>query len=448
LLTYELGRKSFGSDSGLLAGVMLASATLFCASAHFANPDALLDACTLLALFVFWHRYRRAGPLPFGTVGAVAGLGMLAKGPVALVLPAAVAILFLAWQRELRRLADPRLARAVLTFILVAAPWYTWVGIETKGEWLRGFFWTHNLQRFLKGLLGHGTPLENHGGPIYYYVIALLVGFAPWSIFFGPAAWNAYRPSGWRERSAIRFLLCWAGVFILFFTLSGTKLPNYILPAYPAVALLTGRTIDRWRRGIETVPGWLTSVSLASLALIGVGVGVGLLVAAGKLPVGLPAHRQLPALAPLAPLGMLPVAGALLGWWYLRKGFRDRTLGCVFGCGILFSAVLAALGPVAVDRYKAPRALAAALPADQTFREVRIGAFEYFQPSLVFYCQREVARFDDELSAREMLDGPLPAFLFVPAAVWDDLQTKTAGRELARHHDLYDGRDVVLVSNR
>jgi 4-amino-4-deoxy-L-arabinose transferase-like glycosyltransferase len=448
LLTYELGRKSFGAVAGLLAGVMLSSATLFCASAHFANPDALLDACTLLALFLFWYGYRRVGPLPFGTVGAVAGLGMLAKGPVALVLPAAVAILFLAWQRELRRLADPRLARGVLTFALVAAPWYTWVGIETKGEWLKGFFWTHNIQRFLKGLFGGGAPMENHGGPLYYYVIALLIGFAPWSVFFGPAAWNAYRPRGARERSAIRFLLCWAGVFVLFFSLSGTKLPNYILPAYPAVALLTARAIDSWRRGVETVPGWLTSVSLASLALIGVGVGVGLLVAAGSLPAGLPARHQLPALAPLAPLGALPVAGALLGWWYLHKGLRDRMLGTVFGCGVIFSSVLAAFGPVAVDRYKAPRALAAALPTDQTFREVRIGAFEYFQPSLVFYCQREVARLDNESSAREMLEGPLPAFLFVPAAVWAELQTKTAGRELARHHDLYDGRDVVLVTNQ
>jgi 4-amino-4-deoxy-L-arabinose transferase-like glycosyltransferase len=290
--------------------------------------------------------------------------------------------------------------------------------------------------------------MENHGGPFFYYVIALLVGFAPWSVFFGPTVWNAYRQRESRERSAIRFLFCWAGVFIVFFTLSGTKLPNYILPAYPAVALLTARAVDRWRRGVETVPGWLTSISLASLALIGVVVTAGLLVAAGSLPAGLPAHRQLPALAPLAPLGALPVAGALLGWWCLRRGFRDRMIGSVLGCGIAFSAVLAALGPVAVDRYKAPRALTAALPADQTMREVRIGAFEYFQPSLVFYCGREVTRLNNELAARELLEGPLPAFLFVPAVVWEDLHRKTAGRELARHHDLYDGRDVVLVTNQ
>src|SRR5262249_14851094 len=158
--------------------------------------------------------------------------------------------------------------------------------IETKGQWLKGFFWTHNIERFLRGNPGYGAAMENHGGPIYYYVIALLVGFAPWSIFFGPAAWSAYFTRDVRGRTSTRFLLCWAGIFILFFSLSGTKLPNYILPAYPAVALLTARTIDRWRRGVERVPGWLTSVSLASLALIGVGAAAGLLVAAGVLPAG------------------------------------------------------------------------------------------------------------------------------------------------------------------
>src|SRR3954451_2509370 len=71
LLTYELGRRTFGATAGLLAGVMLASATLFCASSRFANPDALLDTFTLLSLFVFWRGYRHGGSLPYASVGAV-----------------------------------------------------------------------------------------------------------------------------------------------------------------------------------------------------------------------------------------------------------------------------------------------------------------------------------------------------------------------------------------
>src|SRR5205807_9421972 len=127
------------------AGVAVASAALFCASGHFANPDALLDACTLLTLLAFWRGYRRHDGSWFALAGVASGLAMLAKGPVGLLLPSAVGFLFLLWQRQLRRLLDARLLWGVLTFLVVAAPWYTWVGVETKGQWLRGFFLTHNV---------------------------------------------------------------------------------------------------------------------------------------------------------------------------------------------------------------------------------------------------------------------------------------------------------------
>jgi 4-amino-4-deoxy-L-arabinose transferase-like glycosyltransferase len=444
LITYELGRRTFGSSAGLLAGLMLASAVLFCASARFANPDALLDAFTVLQLFLFWRGYRRGGSLPFAALGAVAGLAMLAKGPVGIVLPAAVAVLFLAWQREWRRLFDSRLGLGVLTLLAVAAPWYIWVGVETKGEWLRGFFWTHNVHRI-------ASAMENHHGPFYYYAAVLLIGFAPWSVFFGPAIPgfrdDLARPAAGRARDAARFLLCWLSVYLVAFTIVRTKLPNYILPVYPAVALLTARSLDRWRRQLLPLPNSLLAASLLCLVLVGVGISAGLLIASGVVPAGVPAHRQLPALAALAVFGVVPVAAAVAAVVCLQRGARGGLIGAVAVGGIVLTTALAALGPVAVDRYKAPRSLAAALPADQTTRDVRIGTLDYFQPSLVFYCQREVAKCNDEDSARRLLQAPLPAYLFVPAPVWDDLRSNLPGRELARHHDLYDGRDIVLVTN-
>lgn len=444
LLTYELGRRTFGSRAGLLAGVVLATATLFCAAARFANPDALLDAFTVLTLFLFWRGYRRGGPLPFGTTGAACGFAMLAKGPVGLLLPSAVAISFLLWQREGRRILDWRWVWGVLMFLLVAAPWYAWVGAETKFQWLRGFFWTHNVERVARSM-------ENHSGPFFYYAVVLLVGFAPWSIFLGPAARNAWSEakldSDGRPHAATRFLLCWIAVYLLFFTLVRTKLPNYILPVYPAIALLTARCLQRWRQGLLDLPAWLLHASLACLALIGVGLAVGLCLVSGSIGSVVPVHRQLPGLEWLAFLGAIPVVGAAVGWRYLSRGKRDAVVASVAVASVAFAAALAAWGPIAVDRHKAPRPLAAALPADQTTREVRVAAFDYFQPSLVFYCQREVSRLATETQVLDFLSGPLPSFLFLPAERWDALRDKAAARELARHYDLYDGRDVVLISN-
>src|SRR5947209_334942 len=84
LLTYELGRRLFDPATGLLGGLVLASTLLFCASAHFANPDALLNACTVLTFLIFWHGFSRNGRWWFVAAGASSGLAVLAKGPVGL----------------------------------------------------------------------------------------------------------------------------------------------------------------------------------------------------------------------------------------------------------------------------------------------------------------------------------------------------------------------------
>src|SRR5262249_29549579 len=155
LATYELGRDMFGKATGLLAGLVLAAAPAFCAAAHFANPDALLCACTVLTLLAFWRAAGRGRPWWLVPAGAGMGLGVLAEGPVGVVLPVAVGGLFLLWSRQLRLLATGWVLLGMLAFLLVAAPWYAMVGVETKAEFLRGFLGRHNLGRFI-------APLESH----------------------------------------------------------------------------------------------------------------------------------------------------------------------------------------------------------------------------------------------------------------------------------------------
>ena len=96
-----------------------------------------------------------------------------------------------------------------------------------------------------------------------------------------------------------------------------------------------------------------------------------------------------------------------------------------------------------------PRSLMQALPADQLFRDVRVAAFEYFQPSMVFYCRREVSCLQSEQQALDFLAGPLPSYLFLPARQWEGLRDKvsTPCRLLGRRFDLYSGDEVVVVTN-
>ena len=266
-----------------------------------------------------------------------------------------------------------------MVFGLIAAPWYIWVGVETKGAWLAGFFWKHNVERTV-------GAMENHSGPFFYYGLILIAGLTPWSVFLGPTLWHALKQTAFGRRAAgfipaaginpaarlgTQFLLCWIAVWLVFFTIVRTKLPNYILPAYPAMALLTASFLDDWRRGRLTLPAWVMPTSLVCLALVGAGVGTGLLIAGDALPLAIKG-RRLPGLEMGAWLGGVFVAGAVAAAWCGRRGRRGGLIGCVAAAGIVFTGALAFWGVDLVDRYKAPRRLVQALPEDHLRREVRV----------------------------------------------------------------------------
>ena len=456
LLTYELGRRMFGAGTGLLAGLVLASTVLFCASAHFANPDALLNACTLLTFYFFWRDFERGGSSWLALGGISTGLGMLAKGPVGLVLPVAALGLFLVWAGQPRRWLRSALLGGVGLFIVVAGPWYAWVAAETKAEFLRGFFLHHNVGRFL-------SPMEHHGGGVLYYLFILLAGFAPWSVFFLPVFWTVFRsrvrqnagetlPRSGERSYEYRFLGCWMAVYLLFFTVSSTKLPNYVLPLYPPLAILVADFLDRWRRGEVTAPRRTLGLSVATLCLVGVLLGVGLLLASGALPPGpaLLRGRCLPGLEKRAVLGVIPLLGGLGGWWCLRKQQRGALVATVTISAVVFVGALAGWGSTALEGHKAPQALGAVFRAERPNEDVLVAAYEYFQPSLVFYCRRNVVQWAADFQVAQFLNYPVPVYLFLPARTWERLKPQLTAphRELARQRDLYRNCDVVLVTNR
>jgi Dolichyl-phosphate-mannose-protein mannosyltransferase len=457
LATYELGRRMFNPIVGLLAGLLLGSAVLFCAAAHFANPDSLLNASCLFALFFFWTDFAagRRGWSPWSAVAA--GVAALAKGPVGLILPATIGLLFLAWRGQLRRLLCWRLLTSFLVFLLVAAPWYVWVTVVTKGAWTVGFWNKHNVGRFT-------GAMESHSGSYFYYVLVLLLGCAPWCVFFALTAWYTLRqvsarpstaplegsPNGQDQRPALQFLLCWFAVYFVFFSVASTKLPNYILPLYPAIALLTARFLDQWRRSEIRPPTWLIGTSLVCLALIGVAVILGTTAVSGALTLPGLRMRQMPGIETYALLAAPLLLGALAAAWMLLRGsHRTGVLVALTASSLLFTGAAAGWGAAAVEAWKAPRALVQSLPPDQTRRDTRVATYAYFQPSLIFYCRRQVLCLGSEQQVLDFLQEPLPSYLFVRADQWIAIEAKVRGphRMLGKQRDFYQNCDVVVVTN-
>lgn len=435
LMVYHLGRILFCRNAGWWAALAMATSLMYLVVGRAATPDAtLIFFCTLGMLLYAWSvsqgrsdawqsgnrnddtpAERAARFLPqkwshFAMIYAALALAVLAKGPVGVVLPLAIFGLFLLliarpetppanssdrWAARLRHawvsLAAIFAPRRVLTvawqlrpltalvvLAVIALPWYVAVGIATEGEWLRGFLGKHNVTRFLE-------PLERHHGPIFYYAIAILVGFFPWSIFLSPTILDAARRMRARHawHPGYLFAVCWVGVFVVFFSLAQTKLPNYVLPAYPALAVLTGAFVDHWTRQPAQVGGRLVSLSIVCFALVGVGFLVGLPIAA---------YLVLPGEYGLALLGLAPLAGAAVVWHFHRRLQATRAAGAFAVTSIVFAVALFGIAVPQISRHQNSSRFVQ-LVDEQAGPAAQVATFDYFVPSLVFYAQDHVPHY-------------------------------------------------------
>ena len=198
-----------------------------------------------------------------------AGLATLIKGPVGLIIPLAVAGIFLASSRELSKVKLRLWLLGLVIFLALTLPWYLAVYWKTSGAFGQEFLLKQNLVRFFD---------YRQGQPPWYYIPALIAGLFPW-VFFLPvgivSGWGAFR----RGDKGILLALVWLLVVFVFFSLSASKRPDYILPLYPAAALLVAST---WRDMFRSGEAGRRPMAISYLFLAA-SVVTALAVAAGAL---------------------------------------------------------------------------------------------------------------------------------------------------------------------
>ncbi|MGQ0653112.1 MAG: ArnT family glycosyltransferase [Betaproteobacteria bacterium] len=228
-MSFAFTRKVYGERPALLAAVMLAT----CLGVHIigraATADALLNCLIAAAMFSAWLHLSTGKRSWLYATHAAIGLGLLAKGPIAVLVPFAVTLVFCFFKRDLKTWLRAVFDwRALLLLLAIATPWY--VAILHKEGWafIDGFIMRHNVGRF-------GGPLQGHGGSLLYYFPVLLLMTLP---FTAPLVLVARRwRDVWRdERSA--YLLLWFLFVFAFFSLSGTKLPHYVLYGITGLVIL------------------------------------------------------------------------------------------------------------------------------------------------------------------------------------------------------------------
>jgi 4-amino-4-deoxy-L-arabinose transferase-like glycosyltransferase len=240
LATVWLGGLLFDRERGLLAGLVLATTLAFVSFGRIAMADMLLTAFATAAFAIVVRLDAGGGRGLSPLAGAVLGLGILAKGPVALLLPG-LGMLALAWRRRRPPASVPWLLVAALAFLLVAAPWFVAVYLRLGPEPLSWFFLRENLERF-------AGETYDAGRPVWYYLTAYLAIGLPWSVLLPLVLLRAARGGSGRtgERG---LLLAWLGLMLVPLSLSRGKIDYYLLPLLPPVSLLAADfVVSAWSR--------------------------------------------------------------------------------------------------------------------------------------------------------------------------------------------------------
>jgi hypothetical protein len=321
LLVWVAGGILFGGPAGLYAALVLASCLFYGAVGHINNLDVGLTffmSATLVGFLLSLResatdRGRRFWML---FAWASAALAMLTKGLEGIVLPGGAFIFYSLWQRDWKLWGRLRWGEGLALFSAITLPWFVLMARENP-KFLWFFFVHEHFERYL-------TKIHHHFQPWWYFLPLLLAGALPWlsgAIRALLRGWRSSEPPGRFDSG--RFLWVWVVTILVFFSFSDSKLIPYILPIFPALAMLIGRELARSPRGL----GWDALVS-GVLAAAGLVFALG----GGFRRLG---HASIPAALYVAAAPWFAVGfgflliGALVAWLRLRRGATGWTIGAL-----------------------------------------------------------------------------------------------------------------------
>jgi hypothetical protein len=278
---------------------------------------------------------------------------------------------------------------AIGMVLVVAGPWFVAVALETNGAFLEGFFGVHHFHRFT-------NPMDNHPGPVWFYLAAICIGFFPWIIFLLPSLIELRRrvreQTLWHPADVL--IVAWIVVWVGFFSLASTKFPHYVVPAYPALALFTASFIDRWTRHVEIYRKLARNAAWGTLAAAGITI---LIVA----PLVSRVHLQGEPLLGMA--GAPLIIGAAACACFTERRNVSRALVTFTATAVAFLVTVFAVAAVQVDRHQNTARLAAEIQRRAPAGDLRIGTLHYFRPGFAYYCNQRIEKLVDENAANEFL---------------------------------------------
>ena len=419
--TYLIGRALGTPGSGVLAALLLATAPRFVFFSRRILIDIYITLFMALALacFVLAERFpERRRPLLLLMYVAI-GCGVLTKGPVALVLPALAAGLWLLMERRLADLRRLMILPGALIVVAIVVPWYAAIYRVHGWEYITQFFVDENVGRF-------SSPITTARSALFFIPVLLGDILLPWAPLVAIPLLEAWRREAAPDPGgAVRRLLWWwVVVIVAAFSLSASKEDLYILPAIPAAAALVAETLIRtaWgaaHRGVS----WVLVV--VCILCVVIGWMIADLFASGYYEMaGAPALAAL-----LAITGVLAIATL----WRRQFEVACLTLACGF---VLFNYVFVLRTLPALERLKPVPALAAVVSA-RGQPSAPLGFFNMDLPSMVYYARRPVTKLGDADTAARFFTDHDEVWVLAGVHEWEALKTRVPDACVAARRPLF-----------
>lgn len=393
LLVWFAGLRLFGREAAGYAALLLSSSLLYVLMAHINTLDMgvtfflTLGIVGLLLGQAQADRKKQRNWMLVAWAGLA--LAVLSKGLMGLVLPGAALFIYCVVQRDFGVLKRMHWLPGLAVFFAITVPWFVLV-MKANPEFFERFFIYEHYTRFT-------TKTHGRYQPWYYFIPILLAGALPWTVLMFDSMFRCVvgggRGRGLPDKTfnTQRFLLIWAVFIYAFFSVSGSKLPSYLLPMFPALALLMGKRIAEMRGRVLL---WQVAPAIpVALLLLGLALNVGKFADTPNQMELYPHYGPWLVVAALASLAGL-LAGMLLLW---RE--KKPVAVVVLALSALLSAQIALSGYETVARERSAKHIAEAIRAEVK-AEVPFYSVLTYEQTLPFYLKRTftLVQYQDEMA--------------------------------------------------
>jgi 4-amino-4-deoxy-L-arabinose transferase-like glycosyltransferase len=379
LMTYFAGRQLFNRRTGILSAIILATSPLYYGAAHYANLDlevaALISITLLFSALALHSTAPKQRTILFILAYIFCGLAALTKGLIGIAFPAMIIGLWILLLNRWNVIKGMRLITGLVLFALITIPWYYLVQ-QANPEFLHFFFVTQQVSRFLtKGDYNNQTV-------VWFYIPIVLAGFFPWSIFVVQAVIKNIK-AVWNNRQQHTFelfLLIWFVLIFTFFSIPKSKTVGYIIPIFPALALMVGHYLDSLWETVRTKGYRAGVIAFVALSFV-------IVIAAITAPHITAFHIATQAIPYLTFTAALFLAAGIVMYKLLKSNAFSKTIYGLVAVAIIGLLTLSASTSVINDKSIKP--IAQVIKPKLAPTDEVVAYYKYFQ-DLPIYLERRI----------------------------------------------------------